>query len=141
MQTMKAMIADEGDHRAIAARPSIESCAELRPDRALLEHGDLGRQRAGAQQDREPRRLLGREVAGDDAGAAGDVAWITGAEITSSSSTIAKGLPMFSAVYSPKAAPPVGLKRKLTAGRPFWSKLGWLSTSCSPVTTARRSST
>ena len=44
----------------------------------------------------------------------------------------------FSAVYWPNAAPPVGLKRKVTAGRPFWSKDGWLSTSCSPVTTARR---
>ena len=68
-------------------------------------------------------------------------AWITGAEITCSSSTIANGLPMFSAVYAPKAAPPAGLKRKLTAGRLFWSKLGCASTSWSPVTTARRSST
>ena len=68
-------------------------------------------------------------------------AWITGAEITSSSSTIANGLPMFSAVYEPNAAPPAGLNRKLTAGVPFWSKLGWLSTSWSPVTTERRSST
>ncbi len=68
-------------------------------------------------------------------------AWITGAEITWLSSTIANGLPMFCAVYSPNAAPPVGLKRKVTAGRPFWSKLGWLSSSCSPVTTARFSST
>ena len=66
-------------------------------------------------------------------------AWITGAEITWLSSTIAKGLPMFCAVYSPKAAPPVGLKRKVTAGRPFWSNEGWLSTSCSPVTTERLS--
>ena len=68
-------------------------------------------------------------------------AWITGAEITWLSRTMAKGLPMFSAVYWPKAAPPEGLKRKVTAGRPFWSKEGWLSTSCSPVTTARFSTT
>jgi hypothetical protein len=60
---------------------------------------------------------------------------ITGAEMTSLSSTMAKGAPTFAAVYSPKARAPDGLKRKVTTGRPFWSKLGWLSVRSSPVTT------
>jgi hypothetical protein len=50
---------------------------------------------------------------------------ITGAEITSSSSTMAKGAPTLAAVYSPKARAPVGLKRKVTTGCPVcWSKGG-----------------
>ena len=50
---------------------------------------------------------------------------ITGALITSSSSTMAKGAPTLAAVYSPKARAPDGLNRKVTAGWPLcWSKAG-----------------
>ncbi len=58
-----------------------------------------------------------------------------GAEITSSSSTMAKGEPTLAAVYSPNLRAPETLNWKLTAGRPFWSKLGWALVSSSPVTT------
>ena len=61
--------------------------------------------------------------------------WIVGAEITSLSSTMAKGWPMLLAVYSPNTRAPDGLNRKLTAGRPFWSKAGCASTRSSPETT------
>ena len=51
---------------------SIEVLAETRPDRALLDHGQLGGQGAGAQQDRQAARLVDGEIAGDLTGAPGD---------------------------------------------------------------------
>ena len=45
---------------------------EAGADRALLDHGELRRQRAGAQQDRQVAGFVEREIAGDLAGAAGD---------------------------------------------------------------------
>ncbi len=51
---------------------SIEVLAETRADRALLHDVELGRQRAGAQQNREIIGLLGGEAAGDLTRAAGD---------------------------------------------------------------------
>ena len=110
--------------------------AELRPDGPLLEHHDLRRQGAGAQEDREPRRFLGVKLPVMIPEPPAMCAWITGAEITWLSSTMAKGLPMFSRGVLAERRAARGLKRKVTAGRPFWSKEGWLSTSCSPVTTA-----
>ena len=50
----------------------IESRAEARTDRALLDDGELGRQRAGAEQDREVVGGLDGEVAADLTGAAED---------------------------------------------------------------------
>ena len=60
--------ADKG--RALAGVDRV--LAQARPDRALLDHGELGGQRAGAQQDRQAARLVHGEIAGDLAGAAGD---------------------------------------------------------------------
>ena len=57
---------------APSCRPAIESCAEARADGALLDDRQLGRQRAGAQQDGEVVRLLDGEAARDLARAAGD---------------------------------------------------------------------
>ena len=100
------------------------------------------RQRAGAQQDGEivgactvklpeiwpePPRIGSR---------------ITGAEITSLSSTMANGLPTFSCVTWAKRRAPLLLKRKLTIGSPVrWSKPGCASVRSSPETMTRFSIT
>ena len=59
----------DDDQRAADQRRALARVdrilAEARADRALLDHGELGRQRAGAQQHREIVGLLDREIAGD----------------------------------------------------------------------------
>ena len=57
---------------AAMAPARMESCAEARADGALLDDGQVGRQRAGAQQHREVLRALDGEIALDLAGAAED---------------------------------------------------------------------
>ena len=52
------------DQRGALARVD-RILAEAGADRALLDHRQLGRQRAGAQQHREMVGLLDREIAGD----------------------------------------------------------------------------
>ena len=65
------------------------------------------------------------ETAGDDTGATRDMALDHGAlKRLRSSRTIAKGEPMFSAVYCRTCARPVGLKRNDTAGRVVLVKRG-----------------
>src|SRR5207237_8545190 len=60
---------------------------------------------------------------------------ITGAEITSLSSTMAKGCPTFSNVAWANLREPALLKRKLTIGSPErWSKPGWASVKSPPET-------
>ena len=60
---------------------------------------------------------------------------ITGAEITSLSSTIAKGCPTFSDVACANLREPEVLKRKLTIGSPErWSKPGCASVKSPPET-------
>ena len=61
---------------------------------------------------------------------------ITGALITWPSSTMANGLPMLFFVTSPKRLPPTESNLKKTTGRAS-SKVGWASTSVSPVTMTR----
>ena len=115
------------------ARPScptrIESAPRLGADGALLDDGELGGQRAGAEQHGEvvgrctvklpliwpvPPRIGSR---------------ITGAEITLLSSTMAKGRPTFSWVTLPKRLAPAASKRKVTTGSPVrLSKPGCAST-------------
>ena len=51
---------------------AIESAPRLGADGPLLDHGQRGRQSAGAQQDRELVGTFDREIAGDDAIAAED---------------------------------------------------------------------
>ena len=63
-----------------------------------------------------------------------------GAEITCPSRMMAKGLPTFSCVALAKRLPPTPSKRNETTGMPSW-KVGWLSTSWSPVISARRFTT
>ena len=66
---------------------------------------------------------------------------MTGAETTSSSRTMANGRPTLAWVASANLFPPAVLKRKVTTGSPVRpSKPGCASSSCSPVTIARRSS-
>ncbi len=62
---------------------------------------------------------------------------ITGAQITLLSSTMANGLPTFALVASAKRRAPTASKRNDTTGWLSW-KLGWASTSVSPVTITRR---
>src|SRR6202171_6441424 len=60
---------------------------------------------------------------------------ITGAEITSLSSTMAKGCPTFSEVACANLREPEGLKRTLTIGSPVrWSKPGCASVKSAPET-------
>ena len=67
---------------------------------------------------------------------------ITGAEITSLSSTMANGLPTFSWVIWANRRAPLLLKRKETTGSPVrWSKPGCASVRSSPETTTRFSIT
>ncbi len=63
--------------------------------------------------------------------------WITGAEITSLSRTIAKRSPILFLVASPNFLPPKPLNLKLTTGSPSW-KDGWASIRFSPPTTGLR---
>ena len=66
--------------------------------------------------------------------------WMTGAEITSLSSTIASGRPTFSVVAWPKRCAPRMLKRKLTIGSFVrLSKAGCASVRSPPSTMTRRS--
>ncbi len=65
--------------------------------------------------------------------------WMTGAETTLPSSTMAKGLPTFFWVSFPNSSAPFWLKRKVTMGSPVrLSKAGWASTRSAPSTVARR---
>jgi len=68
--------------------------------------------------------------------------WMTGAEITFLSRTMANFLPMLCAVTSANLRAPTLLKRNCTTLPPlFWSKPGEALVSISPVTTARFSTT
>ena len=61
---------------------------------------------------------------------------MTGAVITLPSRTMANGLPTFSFVASPKRRPPAESNLKLTTASLFL-KVGWASTSRSPLTITR----
>ena len=61
-----------------------------------------------------------------------------GAEITLPSRMMAKGLPMFAAVVSPKRRAPWPSKRKPIAGRLLWSVVTLALTRFSPETITRR---
>ncbi len=61
-----------------------------------------------------------------------------GAEMISSSSTIANGFPTLSRDTRQKRSAPRASRRKLTTGFPYWSKLAEAFVSISPVIMARR---
>ena len=112
--------------------------AEARADDALLDDRQRRRQCAGAQQDGEIVRRLDREAAGNLARARRIGSRITGAEITSLSSTMANGRPTFSCVACANLRAPEELKRKLTIGSLVrWSKPGCASVRSSPDTRMR----
>ena len=63
--------------------------------------------------------------------------WITGAETTLLSRTIAKGRPIFSPVTRPKRRAPSAFSWKFTAGRLFWSNPAEAFSNSSPLTITR----
>ena len=87
---------------------------------ALLDHVQLGRQGAGAQQDRQVVGGLGREAALDLRPEPPVMAVLMrGADRILPSSTMANSLPTFSLVVWPKRWVPTPLKWKLTTGSPL----------------------
>ena len=106
----------EDDHHAPRRRKTtvlplaIEVLAEAGADGALLDDGERRRQRAGAQQDGEVVGALHGEVAGNLPEPPRIGSRITGAEITSLSSTMANGLPTFSCVTWAKLRAPRGVE-------------------------------
>jgi hypothetical protein len=132
MKTSTAAKATSAASSPAAMLSAPSSGPMVRSSRKVISAGSA----PARSKDRQLGRAFHREVAGDLPRPPVIACRITGAEITSSSSTMAKGAPTLAAVYSPKARAPVGLKRKVTTGCPVcWSKLGWLSVRSSPVTT------
>ena len=136
---MKTTTSARADDTTAIMPARIESCAEARADRALLDDGQRRRQRAGAQQDGEIVGALHGEVA---------------AESGRSRRGSARGSPAprsprcrarwrTAGRHSPASprrtcARRAVLKRKLTTGSPVrWSKPGWASVRSSPVTRTR----
>ena len=112
---MKAMAAIAGAH-AVADRVAAERGA----DRELLQVAHARRQRPRLQDLGELVRLLGREAAGD-AVVGASLLWMTGAEYTVPSSTIASWRPMLRWVALANLSVAVAFRAKLICGRLFSS--------------------
>ena len=117
----------------MAIRPlRIESAPSEGPTVRSSRIVDRRRQRAGPQHDREVARLLDGEPTGDLRAAPGMRSRIRGAEYTLPSRTMARRLPVFCSVTSPKIRVPVAVNSMATCQLP-----GELGSAC---TSARVSS-
>ena len=132
----------DDDQRAADQRRALAGVdrilAEARPDRALLDDRELGRQRAGAQQHGEIVGLLDREIAGNLARAAGDRAQDARRGNHLAVEHDRERRPDIVGGDVAERWPPRRLKRKFTTGSPVReSKPGCASTRSSPATITR----